>query len=315
MIWPFFHLLRIVVAFGGLALLTRRRATHAAGVGARGRARIVDNPRFPHHDFFVPGRAFPVTLRHANVQTADDAGLDVRGAALKFSDHEDKSPFDLPMNTGKASIFNDARNFWHLIRAEILYTLLGSHRMLIRFYRRYPRGFAAEQGSVRRAPSSFTRLHYYSKLVMAFRGKDGVLRGVRYRLLPGDPGPEDGLPSPEDEQHPWVLERLEEERRPEDYLRLELKDRLALGPVVYRLQLQLHDLGEDEAICDASELWDEREYPWMDLASVTLDQALPDSQTERLRFSLAKPTRLARGPAGPLGAGLQLSSRPAQTRL
>ena len=298
MIWPYFHLLRIVVAFGGLAVLSRRRATHGAGVGARGTVRIVDDPQFPRHDFFVAGRTFPLTMRHANVQTDDDAGLDVRGAAVKFSDHEAESPFDLPMNTGNASIFNDLNNFWHLIRAEIFYTIFHSHRLIIRFYRRYPRGFAAEQGSVRRAPGSFSRLHYYSKLVMSFRGEDGVVRGVRYRLLPGEPGPEDGLPSAADREHPWELERLDGDQRPKNYLRLELKDRLARGPVVYRLQLQLHDLGADASVFDASELWDEQAHPWMDLATLTLDQALPDSQAERLRFSLVnQPDSLGTLPA------------------
>ena len=39
--------------------------SHWHGVAARGTLRIVDDPAFPDHDFFRPGREFPCRLRHA----------------------------------------------------------------------------------------------------------------------------------------------------------------------------------------------------------------------------------------------------------
>jgi hypothetical protein len=52
-------LLVVGAFFGLLALLSRGRGTHRLGVGASGHARVVAQPTFPAHDFFVPGRTSP----------------------------------------------------------------------------------------------------------------------------------------------------------------------------------------------------------------------------------------------------------------
>ncbi len=50
-------------------------ATHAHGVGASGTITIVDNPKFPEHDFFVAKKTFPVRVRHATLGSDDDATM------------------------------------------------------------------------------------------------------------------------------------------------------------------------------------------------------------------------------------------------
>lgn len=81
--------------------------TQPKGVGATGAVTIVNNPLLPVHDFFTPGRVFPVRIRHSNLVKNDDAALDVRVVSLKFSDSDIESPFDLVMHTGEeAAVWN-----------------------------------------------------------------------------------------------------------------------------------------------------------------------------------------------------------------
>jgi hypothetical protein len=269
--------------FSAMALLKRGRATHRFGVGAQGQLRIVDRPAFPEHGFFRPGAVFPVRLRHATLEFEDDAALDIRGAALKLADTEEESPLDLIMNTGEASLFRDAVVFLDFLRAKGR-----GPAGLSDLAKKYPREMAVGVSGFRRAPASFSQLYYHSQIIFHFRAHDGVPRFVRYRLIPEDLGAEQGLPTPEDARHPLRQERRSEETRPLDYLRQEFKARLARGNVVYHLQLQIHvrSPGDAPEVLDTSRTWDEATHPWLDLATVVLDRALPDEVTERLRFNI-----------------------------
>jgi hypothetical protein len=73
--------------------------------------RIVDDPRFPGHAFFAPGKVYPCRIRHASASLLDDAINDVRAIAIKFSDQRMQSPFDIEMNTGAVSPFWSAVSF------------------------------------------------------------------------------------------------------------------------------------------------------------------------------------------------------------
>ena len=89
--------------FGLKALLKGQRSTHPDGVGTQGIAAVVSEPQFPACEFFVPGRSFPVCLRHFTIKSADDVLIDFCGAALRFARSEEdatESPFDLIMKTG-----------------------------------------------------------------------------------------------------------------------------------------------------------------------------------------------------------------------
>ena len=50
-----------------LSFPKRYRMSHNNGIAGRGTVRIVDNPQFPEHDFFTPGKEFGVRVRHAVV--------------------------------------------------------------------------------------------------------------------------------------------------------------------------------------------------------------------------------------------------------
>ncbi len=275
-------LLRAV--FGVAALVTRKRPTHPTGVGAEGTLVVLEDPPLPPHEFFRPGARFRVLLRHATLGRLpfvhDDASADVRSASLKITNDAGDDLLDLPMNTGTASVFTDAWVFLDFMLA----TALGSIGFAW-FAWRHPRQWAVGLEALRRAPSSFAALSYYSQLIFPFTATDGRRHAIRYRLLPAEGGDDSGRARAERAPGP----RLAEEKRPKDYLRQELKDRLRRGPVRYRLQAQLHAVSAEDPheLYDTSRTWDETTHPWRDLAIVMVERALDDAVTERLRFNIA----------------------------
>ena len=53
-----------------LCLPKRQRMSHNNGIAATGTLRIVDDPRFPGHAFFAPGKVYPCRIRHASVTSS-----------------------------------------------------------------------------------------------------------------------------------------------------------------------------------------------------------------------------------------------------
>jgi arachidonate 5-lipoxygenase len=263
----------------------RERMSHTNGTTARGRLRITDKPTFPTHDFFQPGREFACRIRHASVAQPDDTVIQVRSASLKFADSPFESPLDLELNTGTISVFWTAHNFMELVTLKNPWVnnLPASH-----YYDKYPRGLAAIIDGVRKDPTSFTQLYFHSQVPLRFVGRDGVLRYAKYRLVPEDRGPETGL-MPEEALRTRYEEKVADgETRSPNYLKNELADRLARGPVTYHLQLQLHtpQPGESEEILNSNIAWDEATHPFHELATVRLEAVLPHEESERTWFSL-----------------------------
>ena len=264
----------------------RERMSHTNGTTTRGRLRITQNPTFPEHDFFQPGREFACRIRHASVSQPDDTIIQVRAASLKFADSSFESPLDLEMNTGLTSIFWSAHNFMELVRMKNPWVndLPAWH-----YYDKYPQALVAIVEGNRQYPASFTQLYYHSQVPLRFVGKDGVLRYAKYRLVPEDRGPETGLmPREETLRNRWKEKVADGETRSPNYLKNELADRLARGPVTYHLQLQLHtpQPGESEEILNSNIAWDEATHPFHELATVRLEAVLPHEESERTWFSL-----------------------------
>lgn len=266
----------------GLSVLrTRRRSSHLVGVGARGHFRAAPGDGVPPHDLFTHAPPRPVQVRFANLTELDDASLDVRGCAIKFSDHHHDSPFDLLLNTGS---FCPAYNLWTFTAfvASKFVPAWGSE-LIVR------RNLIAREGAVaglRRAPDSYTRLFYYGQIVRDWVSSDGRHYLVRYRCVPAEPGPESGLPDEADIERMWIRDRRPGDDRPPDYLRRELHERLARGPVQMRLQAQFHEPqpGDSDEWYNASVDWDEDLHPWCDLGTLELTEALSDADTEVLQF-------------------------------
>jgi catalase len=286
----------ISLAMGIAARRRKGRATHPVGIGASGKAKVVD--RFPPHEFFKAGREFSVIVRHAQVGTEDDAASDVRSAALRLTSAGQS--FDLVMNTGEAGTFWDLPTFLDFMRATAAAGAIedvGDKPSLEAFYRKYPLSEQTTANRMRRAPSTFTQMYYHSQTVFRFIAQDGTLYYVKYRLAPADKGAETGLLGDEDRKHIWLQARLPDEKCSTDYLRQEFKTRITSAPVTYHLQIQLKrpTPNEDKEIFNSCRAWNDE---WLDLATVTLDRLLPDAETDKLRFNVAnQPTSLGLLPA------------------
>ena len=77
---------------------------------------------------------------------------------------------------------------------------------------------------------------------------------AKFRLVPANKyDMESGLLGTEAQHSPWELRPDRTNKKSQDYLRKEFAKRLENEPVKYVLQIQVHDLGSDNAKND--ELW------------------------------------------------------------
>jgi hypothetical protein len=263
-------------------LTTKRRASHLLGVAARGTLSVTDDPRRPANAFFPSGAALPLVARFANLTELDDAALDVRGGSLSIISANGAERFDMVMNTGSAAPVRHVVQFAGFVASKFLPTF-GSE-LIVKSNR-----LAREGGIVglRRAPSSYTRLYFYSQIVRWWMEPTGALHLARYRLAPDDLGPESGLPSAEDVKHIWDRGRLPDAEGGPAYLRSELLDRVRHhAPVKLRFQVQLKPGHTDleREWYDATVDWPEDDHPWMDVGTVSLETVVSPDDCERLGF-------------------------------
>eukprot|EP00058_Branchiostoma_floridae_P025706 XP_002611196.1 hypothetical protein BRAFLDRAFT_119646 [Branchiostoma floridae] len=262
------------------ASVTQGKRLHPCAVGAVGTVSVVGNPQFPPHDFFRPGRVFPLRLRHSNYTQTDDAASDIRSVAIKFLDGDEGGPLDLVMNTGAIS------PYWDVQGAVDFLAAMRSAPALQNFCAEHPVRHYSLIDSLRRAPNSYTDLTYYSQHVFRFMAKDGERRYVKYRLIPDVDVHETGLLDRNEQPKPWYTERDMTERRPRGYLRTEFAQELQRSLLEYRLQVQLHEWveGDPYEIFNPACIWDPKTHPWMDLARVCVTNLLPQSVLERTIF-------------------------------
>ena len=265
-------------------ILRRTRPYHRAGVGATGTFEYAGGAGLPHAAFF-DARNEPLlcTVRFSNRRQADDATLDYRGCAVRLSWPDDSAPLDLLMGTGA---------FGHVYNAAQAVAVRWAPRWVrARWLRQSHVAREASIAGLRRAPDSYALLQYHTQLVRLWRGTNAgpvESRRCRLRLVPEDVT-ESGLPDAQDEDTPWQIERRTDEQRPPDYLRAEMAERLAAGPVRMRLQVQISpglaqerpDIEDALAWYDATVDWP---VPWVDLGTLVLDKALPTAATEYLSF-------------------------------
>ncbi len=278
-LWGLGSLIATLVAVN--SFISKQRMSHENGLVAVGKLKVVENPQFPKNAFFQPGREFACRLRHTSIAFMDDAMLQVRSAALKLADADFKSPLDLEMNTGEFPPTPTAYLFWRFMVA----TIKGRHVEYKKYMDSYPRAQMSAQTGVRRNPTSFAQMYYYTQTVFHFKGEDGLTRYAKYRLIPQNRGEETGL---HNEVDVWNQKRLPGDDRPRDYLRQEYKERLAQGPISYILQVQLHvpQPNDPENICSPDQRWDTETHPWLDVATVTVDHLIPYEKEQHMVYSI-----------------------------
>ena len=270
-------------------LLLGRRVAHPPGVGACGMFEVIENKDVPPTSFFVPGRQFHLRCRHSNSTFFDDAALDVRGIALKLGHDRDESMLDLHMNTG-----SNGNDFFHVPTYKA-FAAQGKAKKQA-FLKDNPMALECAIDSARRAPESFTQLHYYSQTCRHFWSLDGKKRYCKFRLVPYGNGPFSGVgPEPfkaseEDQQriaNGYFTDngRLEGEKREKDYLRKEFVARVESGVVKYRLQVQLYEAkaADTHEVFNLHKRWD---APFLDVGIVTVFAPMVDYETENTSFAV-----------------------------
>lgn len=267
------------------SLLGRTRMSHYNGIGASGTVRIVDNPEFVLHPFFEKNKSFPCRIRHAAASFRDDAMRVVRSMSIKFADTPFDSPFDLELNTGKVALFWSVASFCNFAKYKRTKYGIQYHQ----YYKNYPAGVRGAQPGMRRNPTSFSNLHYYSQTPLNYVGSDMVKRYAKYRVIPFEDIPESGLLDEYDMANPSENQRiLPGEERTRNYLKEEYQERLENGPVKYKLQVQLHTAADDDdmEIFNSCREWEADSHPWMDFAVIEIDKALTWDESSILAFSL-----------------------------
>lgn len=258
----------------------RSHMSHNSGVAGRGQLRIVDNPEFPEHAFFTPGREFPCRVRHAAVGWYDDAMLIVRSMTVKFADTLYRSPFDLEMNTGRITFFWNANSFLKFVMNREA----DRGNDYKKYYAEYHRGLLGARSGLRRLPDSVESLYYYSQTPYLWLAKDGTRYYAKFRGIPHDRRPETGIPDARDISTPDALhnQRVLKDGEPPSmtYSKDEFRERCENGDGLrYLLQMQLYQLepgmsAEDDAqIANSNYEWDETKHPFLDLAQIHVTEA------------------------------------------
>lgn len=267
---------------------TRERMSHNNGIGARGKFRCDPDPELPPNDFWKKGKEWPLLSRFASATFYDDAMSALRSISIKLSNELLESPFDLNLNTGRASLFWSAASFMKM-------AAMRKQRFGIQYqyyYRDYPDGKKGAIGTLRRDCTSFTNLSYYSKTPLKWVSEDGTLYYVKYRVVPFDPDvKETGLvkPNTADFEFPENQRILPREQRSRNYLKDELKDRFESGEVVkFRLQAQVRQSTpeDDFKVFNNMIEWGDKEYPYRDLGTIELTDSLSVDDGNIIAFSM-----------------------------
>ncbi|XVF04642.1 hypothetical protein REPUB_Repub05bG0102300 [Reevesia pubescens] len=270
-------------------LKVKSRYFHRIGVGGNGYLKIYDKIEgFPDHKIFLPGKSYPVVVRHSNSLSADDdARIDARGAAVRIlSDEVDANTplLDLTLKTGKA--------FYARTIADFATWLVCGLPAREEHVKRVPHVRDAVWMSLRHA-NSYAEMHYYSNFVRLLRFADGEERYVKFKLRPYDESINEdsgkvepiGILPPET----GAIPRDEKDTRPLLFLAEDFQRRVNSGGVRYIFQLQVRPVPQDEATrdiaVDCTKPWDENEFPYVNVGEINIEKNLTVQEAEALEFN------------------------------
>ena len=258
------------------------RAAHAKGVCCAAAFTATTEAsrltRAPH----MQGAPVPATVRFSNGSgspTRHDGARDGRGMATKFHLHGGEVT-DIVALTLPVFFVRTPEDFLAFTRAQRPDPDTGKpdFARVEEFVAAHPEiqtalGFAMFV----EPPASYARCRYFAIHAFKWIAADGTERFVRYRWEP--------------ESGEATITEEESRRRDRHYLRQELTERLAGGPIVFTLHLQLAD--EDDDPTDPTAMWpDEREVVLAGRLEVT---ALVDDQEAGCERLIFDPTRVIDG--------------------
>ena len=244
------------------------RPAHAKGTLLKGTftpsSSAASLTRAPH----IVRESTPVTLRFSNstgipLVPDNDPNANPRGLAIRFhlgehvhTDIVGHSTDGFPTRTGQ--------EFLEFLRAlAATDPSKPSPTPIEAFLSTHPKALAFVQAP-KPAPSSFARESYFGVTAMRFTNKDGVSRYGRYRIVP-DAG----------NDH---LSDAVAAGKSTNFLFDELAERIAQGPIVFRIFVQLaHD---DDTVDDATVHWPE-ERTLLEFGKITLTDPVADTMHEQ----------------------------------
>jgi catalase len=210
----------------------------------------------------------PVTVRFSDstglpLVPDNDPNANPRGCAIRFNlaehvhtDIVSHSTDGFPVRTGqefleflKALATSDPAN----LAGSPLEAFLGSH----------PKALAFVQ-TPKPAPSSFARESYFGVTAMKFTNKDGRSQFGRYRIVP--------------EAGNHFLDDAATATKSANYLFDEIVERVAKGPIKFKLLVQLANDGD--VVDDATVHWPE-DRAQLELGTIALTARVPDDAQEQ----------------------------------
>lgn len=209
-----------------------------------------------------------VTVRFSNstglpLIPDNDPNASPRGLAIRFhlaehvhTDIVAHSTDGFPTHTGQ--------EFLEFLRAIAASSASTSHPSPVETYLgSHPAALAFVQAA-KPNPSSFARESYFGVTAMRFINKDGVSRYGRYRILP--------------EAGNDFLDDAAAAAKTSNYLFDEIAERVAKGPISFRILVQLAD--EGDIVDDATIHWPEYRTQ-LELGTLTLTEPVADNAHEQ----------------------------------
>ena len=209
-----------------------KRALHAKGILCRGTFTASPEAAELSRSAHLQGDTVPVLARFSNA--GGDPGVpdyvpDIRGFAVSFQ-LPDGSATDIVAQTAKYFPVRTPDAFIALVEANAA----GPSRAwkFPFFLARHPEAIQSLRNlPVLKPPPSFAVLSYYAIHAFRWLDADGGQSFVRYTLVP--------------EQELAGISQSEAKSRGRDYLHEEIAQRLANGPVRYRVEVQVAGDGDD----------------------------------------------------------------------
>ena len=211
----------------------------------------------------------------------------MRGALLKLNIGREE--MDLLFNTGSTSDFENHLTFAMNAMAN---QALESTPQNLEGYKRWlyvrPANYHNLIDMLVKGPSSYTKLHFYTKFPVLLTDDNGMEHFCKFRLVPFDKSSEiEGLLTEAEQKEVWKRAADPEDGRSEDYLRMELQQKLkkekSKGSSEFHFRLEIMTKAktgqEQQCFFHPSADW---RSPWEDLALVKLDNVLTTDEMRNL---------------------------------
>jgi catalase len=247
------------------------RAAHAKGILLTGTFTPSEEARSLTRAPHITREFTPVTVRFSNatgIPTIPDNVGDAnpRGVAIRFNLAEHVHT-DIVAHSTDGFPTRTGQEFLDFLRAVVasdpskpspspIEVFLGSHPAALAFVQ-----------TPKPSPSSFAREQYFGVTAFRFTNEQGASRYGRYRIVP-----EAGT------------EHLDEDaakNKDANYLFEELSQRIAAGPVRFRIVVQVAN--ENDVVDDVTIHWPE-DRQLVDLGTLTLTQMAPENQHEQKKI-------------------------------